>query len=140
MRKTQIKVGSLIAVLIMIAFIGIVCADTGVPAVPEIQGISTGTSSNVQGTVTETDSGAWTLTNDPVELYTLTGEFQFSILMEKQLEAAGGSYNPPVVIIPSSLLEQPIVGQGGQTWGDWIAIVAPGATETISAGGLHSGV
>ena len=65
MRKAQIKVISLIVVILLIAFVGIVCADTGVPAVPEIQGLSTGTSSNVQGTVTETDSGAWTTTNDP---------------------------------------------------------------------------
>lgn len=45
----------------MIALIGIVYADRLVNATPELQGIGTGTSMNVQGTVTETDSGAWSI-------------------------------------------------------------------------------
>jgi hypothetical protein len=59
MRKTQIGVISLFAVLLVIA--STVYADTGVKAMPEIQGLSTGTGMNVQGTITETDSGAWSM-------------------------------------------------------------------------------
>ena len=66
MMKARIGVISLVAAILLIAVTCMVYADTGVPAVPEIQGLTTGTSSNVVGTVTETDSGAWTLTNDPV--------------------------------------------------------------------------
>ncbi len=98
MRKVQIKVISLIAVILLIAFIGIVCGDTGVPAVPQVQGLTTGTSSDVQGTVTETDSGAWTLTNDPFTLYSyterITGAESDGIINSAalaQLQAAGGS-------------------------------------------------
>jgi hypothetical protein len=52
---------SLIAVLLLIAFTGMVYADRLVKAEPEIQGLVTGTGMNVQGTVTETDSLAWTM-------------------------------------------------------------------------------
>ena len=64
--KARIGVISLVAVILLIAVTCIVYADTGYLQVPEIQGVTTGTSSNVIGTVTEADSGAWTLTNDPV--------------------------------------------------------------------------
>jgi hypothetical protein len=61
MKKRQIGVISLIVVLLLIALTCIVYADTGVPAQPEVQGLRTGTSANVVGTVTETDSGAWSV-------------------------------------------------------------------------------
>ena len=66
MMKARIGVISCFAVILLIALSCIAYADTGVPAVPEIQGLTTGTSSDVIGTVTEADSGAWTLTYDPV--------------------------------------------------------------------------
>ena len=66
MMNRRIRVILLFAVILLIASLCIAYADTGVPAVPEIQGLATGTSSDVIGTVTEADSGAWTLTNDPV--------------------------------------------------------------------------
>jgi hypothetical protein len=52
-------------VAMTIALTGTVFGDTGVPAVPKIQGLTTGTTVDATGTVTETDSGAWSLTNDP---------------------------------------------------------------------------
>jgi hypothetical protein len=61
MRETQPGVIFLIAFILLIAFTSIVYADTGVPAQPEVQGLATGTSANVVGTVTETDSGAWSI-------------------------------------------------------------------------------
>ena len=42
----------LIAIVLMVVCIGIAIADTSVPAVPEVQGLTTGTSSNVVGTMT----------------------------------------------------------------------------------------
>ena len=61
------KVGAiaLLVIVLLIAFTGMVYADSGVNATPEVQGLITSTSSSVQGTVTETDSGAWTTTYDP---------------------------------------------------------------------------
>ena len=50
----------IIIAMVFIAMTGVVLADRNVPATPEIQGISTSTSISAQGTVTETDSLAWT--------------------------------------------------------------------------------
>jgi len=59
------KLGFLIITLAMlVAMVGFVAADRNDPAVPEIQGISTATSMSAQGTVTETDSLAWTLASN----------------------------------------------------------------------------
>jgi hypothetical protein len=49
-----------IAMVMLVALCGAAFADRNIPAVPEIQGISTSTSIQAQGTVTETDSLAWT--------------------------------------------------------------------------------
>jgi hypothetical protein len=142
MRKTRIEAILVIAVLLSIACISIVFADTGVPAVPEIQGLSTGTGMTVQGAVTETDSGAWTLTNDPSVFYILTGgELQMTPLMVQQLQASGGSMSGNTLIIPSTLLNQGVAGDTG-TWARQIALYlqSPGAAETISGGGIHNSV
>jgi hypothetical protein len=48
---------------IVIGLTSIVCADPGVPAVPETQMISTVTSSDVVGLTMETDAAAWTLSS-----------------------------------------------------------------------------
>jgi hypothetical protein len=61
----DIRVIFLIAVVLMVACVGITLADSGVNATPEVQSLTTGTSANVVGTVTETDTGAWSLTYDP---------------------------------------------------------------------------
>ena len=127
-----------IAIVLAIACVGIGFADTGVPAVPEIQGITTGTSSNVIGTVTESDSGAWTTTNNPPSpaLVSLTlpptgrgTEIFYSEI--DQLEAAGGSVSGPAdsygqgvdatsISIPTSLLNTDLIDFPGMTWGDYI--------------------
>ncbi|HTY14976.1 MAG TPA: hypothetical protein VMC42_04645 [Methanoregulaceae archaeon] len=161
MRKIRIGVISLIAVVILIAFTCTVYADTGVPAVPEIQGLTTGTSSNVVGTVTETDSGAWTLTNDPLTLYTVTDPAGYDILTQMtrdqayaaldQLKSAGGSAvytdtGSSIIVtqlsIPQSLLNQPVVGIDGTTWQQALDLVPPGVLTgpAISQNGIHSGV
>jgi hypothetical protein len=49
-----------IAMVLLLALCGAAFADRNIPPVPEIQGISTSTSIQAQGTVTETDSLAWT--------------------------------------------------------------------------------
>jgi hypothetical protein len=50
-----------LTIVILLAFTCTVYADRNVPAMPEIQGLATSTGMNVQGTITETDSGAWSL-------------------------------------------------------------------------------
>ncbi|HTY14380.1 MAG TPA: hypothetical protein VMC42_01600 [Methanoregulaceae archaeon] len=57
MTKRKFVVVFLIALLLLITWNGTAFADIGVPAVPEVQGLTTGTVSDVVGTVTETDSG-----------------------------------------------------------------------------------
>ncbi len=53
----------LIGLVILIAFTGTSLADPGVPQTPETQGFATLTSVQTVGTVTETDSLVWQLTN-----------------------------------------------------------------------------
>ena len=58
-----------IAMVLLLALSSAAFADRNVPAVPEIQGISTSTSIAAQGTVTETDSLAWTTaSNDSTQM------------------------------------------------------------------------
>jgi hypothetical protein len=59
-RKKMKTIGIIVAAMVLVALTGVVLADRNIPAVPEIQGISTSTSIQAQGTVTETDSLAWT--------------------------------------------------------------------------------
>jgi len=147
---------ALLVIVLLMAFTCIVFADTGVPAVPEIQGLSTNTGMNVQGTVTETDSGAWTLTNDPTVFYVFTAAgigIDLSPIEVAQLKAAGGSVQGPLVgsgytkvntiTIPQSLLNVPFADDSPVTWGSYMSdliklnrLIGP---ITIG-GGLHSGV
>jgi len=53
-----------LAMAMLVALTGVVAAERNIPATPEIQGISTSTSIQAQGTVTETDSLAWTTTSN----------------------------------------------------------------------------
>ncbi len=48
--------------MILIAFTCIVYADQAIPQTPEVQGLTTSTTTQTQGTVTEADSLAWTTT------------------------------------------------------------------------------
>ena len=58
-----------IAMVMLVALCGAAFADRNIPATPEIQGISTSTSIQAQGTVTETDSLAWTsASNDSTQI------------------------------------------------------------------------
>ncbi len=157
MKKTRIVVISLIAALILIALTCIAYADTGVPAVPEVQGLATGTSSNVVGTVTETDSGAWTLTNDPLVIYTYIGRsfeapdfgsgFGLPTTLNPaelaQLQAAGGSevLGPPTQFnIPASLLNTQVAGgPSGFTWQDLMGLLSS-TNPKITDSGIHTGV
>lgn len=52
---------ALLVLVILFAFSCITGADRNVPAEPQIQGLSTSTGMNVQGTITETDAGAWSV-------------------------------------------------------------------------------
>ena len=62
-------IGIIVAGLLLVALTGAVLADRNVPATPEIQGIATSTSIQAQGTVTETDSLAWTTaSNDSTQV------------------------------------------------------------------------
>ena len=56
----------------LIALIGFASADRVVPAVPETQGIVTTTVANVDGLVTETDAGVWTLTDNPYKMHQIS--------------------------------------------------------------------
>jgi hypothetical protein len=65
---------TLFIIALIVILPGMVCADRNDPATPEIQGLSTTTGMNVLGTVSESDSIAWSLSsggipasgNDPV--------------------------------------------------------------------------
>jgi len=57
-----------LVIVFLIAFTGLVYADRNVPAEPEIQGLATSTGMNVQGTITETDSGAWSINANGIPL------------------------------------------------------------------------
>ncbi len=97
MKISSFGVISLIAFVLVIGLTGLTFADTGVPAVPEIQGVTTSTGMNVQGTATETDSGVWTLTNDPLVLYiynVIPGQqgLNFESGAMAQLQSAGESF------------------------------------------------
>ena len=148
MRKGQIRVVSFITVILMIAFIGMVYADTGVRAVPEVQGLSTGTSFNVVGTVTETDSGAWTTTNDPFVIYAYvpTEAIPFYPFAIYQLQAAGGStyYDPNIgnliFNVPESLLSTPVAGDpSGESWATYLKD-NHFTLLSVTDNGIHSGV
>ena len=152
MINTRIGVISVIALILLIALVCTVYADTGVPAVPEIQGLATGTSSNVVGTVTEMDSAAWTTTNDPdmviIELNNQEATESILPLAIQQLLAAGGSvtfygpasgYEVQTLNVPESLLNQ--MYSPSQTWAQYLSSLTFGSAylETIGSGGIHTG-
>ncbi len=162
----SIKTGAiaLFVIVLLVAFTGMVSADTGVPAVPEIQGLTTGTSSNVVGTVTETDSGAWSLTNDPLTLISYTVLDPGGLIvspddfnaMQAQLQESGGSIvgtaageniiDISQINVPQSLLNTQMNNlisgvYGGMTWQDYLT----GFSDILSSPvitdiGLHTGV
>ena len=162
LKQSKIGVITLLLFGMVIALTGIVCADQPVPAVPETQNLVTGTTADVVGLATETDAGAWTLTNDASStvMLTYTGGGAESMLpfppaMFTQLIAAGGSYTlashsgPGIdqrlltsMSVPASLLNQQVAGAGpGLTW-KMLTDLLVGAgfySSTTTQGGIHTG-
>jgi hypothetical protein len=114
-KSSKTVVIAILAIVLIVTIIGMANADSGVNATPEVQGITTGTSMDVQGTITETDSGASSLTYDPrmitpgINLDTFNGPnlaviFDFSGNFIPQVSAAlqsqGGSIDLPLSTIP----------------------------------------
>ena len=153
------KIG--IITLLLFGFIlgsaGSVYADPGVNATPEVQGLSTATTADVVGLVTESDVGTWTLTNDPLVLNTLTNEtlgegfvlndFPVGLvnLWQAQLQAAGGSiegfidgegnFQPTKYNIPTSLMNTPVPGLF-IPWSEFTEEIV----GNLTARGIHDGV
>jgi hypothetical protein len=135
----------------VIALTGIVCADQPVPAVPETQTLSTGTTADVVGLAMETDAGAWTLTTNPTYFIALSNEtstlFPPNSDALTQLLANGGGYTvSPAgfltsMTVPSGLLNQIFPGNLN-TWADVIQdLKTPefGYTEADIYRGIHNG-
>jgi hypothetical protein len=150
----------------VILLTGIVSADQPVPAVPETQGLLTSTYIDTVGMATETDAGAWQLTNNAASMVVLSSTLGtttyaplswFTADGISQLLASGGSYTlePEIVpqsfatmSIPSSLLSQPISGGLYGIPATWQRVVevltSTGALgfyyqSTNVSGGLHTG-
>ena len=123
--KTQ-KAGAIALSLLvfLVAFTCIVCADTGVPAVPEVQGITTGTSAVVVGTVTETDSGALTLTNyNPTIINLLRRVFgQDDLIEDEGLGLHTGVLDPGQVQYTAGYNDQYSGVSGQQTFAKSMAV------------------
>jgi hypothetical protein len=160
MKHIKIGVITLLLFGIVLGLTGIVCADQGVPAVPETQGLVTGTTADIVGLATETDAGTWTLTNDPVTIYSYNALTDIITLqpgtyglVQAQLGAAGGSVqavwsesdNLWIVTqlnVPQSLLDAGVPGLPGATYQELINafigmdVMSP---PTISGKGIHEG-
>jgi hypothetical protein len=154
----HIKIGVITFLLfgIVLGLTGIVCADQGVPAVPETQSLVTGTTADVVGLATETDAGVWTLTNDPLVIISATNPFTVPLpvglfnLWNAQFQAAGGSIEGyPIdatsiqvtqLNIPQSILNEQVPGATapGGTWGQALSELTSPTTTTGS--GIHDGV
>ena len=149
----------------LIALIGFASADRVVPAVPETQGIVTTTVANVDGLVMETDSGVWTLTDNPYKMHQISAAAGLvggiSPEEETQLIAAGGSFKGTLIdhdhtfvaedgqqyvitqlTIPDSLMNVQMV-TNGVTWGvfyAWLIAGNPTAIVTVIDSGIHTGI
>jgi hypothetical protein len=154
------KTGVILPLLfgIFIGLTGIVCADQPVPAVPETQTLSTVTTADVVGLALETDTGTWTLTNNPNNLYTYvvdTGTMgifgnpdpNFPNDWIQRLASAGGSVDYVTVpggievfsiSIPESQLNELIPGlpETNKELGEFMTSDGP---TTITGQGLHNG-
>jgi hypothetical protein len=57
-----------LVIVVLMSFACVVSADRNVPSEPHIQGLATSTGMNVQGTITEADSGAWSVNANGIPL------------------------------------------------------------------------
>ncbi len=101
----------LVGVLLILS-LGFCFADTGTPAVPEIQGITTETSLDVAGTVTETDSGAWTLTNNPF----IIGSYRY--VRPTAQDPATAEYGSTSIVFWKDLYQQLLAAGGSADFTD----------------------
>jgi hypothetical protein len=163
LKHNKIGVIALLLFGMVIIWTGIVCADPGVIATPEIQSLSTVTTAEVVGLAMETDTGVWTLTNDPWVMYTTTvlvGEGyaipgpSFPGILA-QVQNAGGSlvYTGPYAQgqfmvtqfnIPQSLLNQQVAGVPGDTFPyqnllNDLVTFSNFSDPAITGGGIHTG-
>jgi hypothetical protein len=63
MKKAIYFSAGIISLILILLSVGVVCADPSVVQTPEIQGLSTTTSVNAVGLMTETDNLAWQISN-----------------------------------------------------------------------------
>jgi hypothetical protein len=95
LKVSNFEVITLLLFGMVIALTGVVCADPGVPAVPETQTISTVTSGDVVGLVMETDAATWTLSNGTqiykswAEMYE-TNDAQYTTAYDASIVAQSG--------------------------------------------------
>jgi hypothetical protein len=169
LKLSKIGVITLLLFGLVIGMTGIVCADQVVPAVPETQELMTTTTAEVVGLATETDAGAWTLTNNPssssgMTVFVVTaalgtgveGDLDSISQFAAALQTLGGSmtyvqdgpgdlYQITQMNIPTSALSR-TYGAGTWAWQGALAIlhggysyVIPGTTNGIHEGVLNSG-
>jgi hypothetical protein len=150
MKHTKIGAIALLLFGMIIVLSGIVYADTGVNATPETQSLGTVTIADVVGLATESDAGAWTLTNDPIGDPAMTefvgeeGDIGLQTFIA-YINAVGGtvSLGPDdvmTVTVPDSALGQPWPG-GGLTYQQAIALsFDEGEYSTSNFGGSLSGI
>jgi hypothetical protein len=153
LKHSKFGVITLLLFGMVIALTGIVCADQPVPATPETQTLSTGTTADVVGLVMETDAGTWTTTNSgyTMNISTLNNNGYATNIAYADLAAlvaAGGSYlstSPGSntvyqISVPASLLNQQLPS-GGKTWAQVVEFLQGyGWTSTTAQGGIHTGV
>jgi hypothetical protein len=164
LKNNKIGVIALLLFGMVMVMTCIVNADTGVNATPETQSLGTVTTADVVGLVMETDAGTWTLTNDPLVLYTVSNTTPSEIyspgyskeeadVWQSVLEAAGGSLvtvpdlaypGPGVIIIqisvPESLLNSQVPIMGG-TWQALLSSLKSYGYDgpVITGNGIHTG-
>jgi hypothetical protein len=140
---------------IAITLTGIVCADQVVNATPETQTLTTVTTGDVVGLVMETGAGTWTLTDDPLTLYTYNNATPFGYpdttfnLLQAQLQFVGGSITGipdgagnmyiTQINVPKSLLNV-MMPVGASTWQQFLNIFAGSFNGPVIMGkGIHTG-
>jgi len=90
-KNYTLSVFVLISVALLIAVTGVVFADQPVPAVPETQTITTGTTFIANGLVTESDALTWSLSNQTLDTMPLgSGQIQYTTAYDANVVAQAG--------------------------------------------------